>query len=200
MNNPKAIRSLLRLITVGAGIAVLHATTLSAQTTVKPVPSTLEPPGGHKEFLRAGAIGTQNYICMPSGWSFIGPQATLFVNVPWITGTIRQQVTTHFLSPNPKEAGTPRPAWQGSFDTSAVWANPIVFSPESAEPGAIPWLLLQVVGDQKGPAGGSAISEATYIQRINTTGGVTPTGACTVGARMFVPYTADYVFFRKAGA
>jgi hypothetical protein len=86
------------------------------------------------------------------------------------------------------------------LDTSAVWANPIANSADAAEHGAIPWLLLQVVGSQKGPAGGSALSETTYIQRVNTTGGIMPTGACTVGARSFVPYTADYVFFRKAGA
>jgi hypothetical protein len=39
----------------------------------------------------------------------------------------------------------------------------------------------------------------TYIQRINTKGGVAPSDACNsafAGSRKMVPYQADYVFYR----
>ena len=44
------------------------------------------------------------------------------------------------------------------------------------------------------------LTQAKYIQRINTTGGVAPATGCAVatdlGAIALVPYTTDYVFFR----
>jgi hypothetical protein len=70
--------------------------------------------------------------------------------------------------------------------------------------GTIPWLLLQVVGAQDGPNDGDKLSEATFIQRLNTDGGIAPSTVCAseaVGKREFVPYTADYFFYKayKAG-
>src|SRR5439155_24454523 len=109
-------------------------------------------------FLLGHATGTQNYRCLPSGsdvvWAFFGPQATL-VNYD------DQQITTHFLSPNPDEGGTARATWQHSRDTSTVWAMASTSSsdPGFVEPGAIPWLLLQVVGATPGPTGGHRLTE-----------------------------------------
>jgi hypothetical protein len=41
------------------------------------------------------------------------------------------------------------------------------------------------------------LSPVTYIQRVNTKGGLTPTAAgATIGALADVPYTADYYFYR----
>ena len=108
-----------------------------------------EPRGSGREcpYLMARAEGTQNYVCVPTSsghtWTFFGPQATLF-------GDGDQQVTTHFLSPNPAEGGTPRATWQHSGDTSTVWAAAIANSTDSSfvAPGAIPWLLLRVVGSE----------------------------------------------------
>ena len=85
-----------------------------------PVPSNIQVPAGNKAFLEGHAVGTQNYICLPSGsagfaWTFFGPQATLF-------NDHAKQVITHFLSPNPVENGTLRATWQHSRDTSTVWA------------------------------------------------------------------------------
>jgi hypothetical protein len=163
-----------------------------------PPPPALEVPAGNEAYLKAAAVGTQNYLCLPSGWTFIGPQATLFVELPWGRGgAIRQQVATHFLSPNPAESGAARPTWQSSFDTSTLWAAPIASSSDYSGTASIPWLLLKVEGAANGPIGGSALSETTYIQRVNTSGGVMPRTVCAVGTRAFVPYTADYIFYRK---
>src|SRR5262245_47139397 len=97
------------------------------------VPANIQVPSGNKAFLEGHAVGTQNYICLPSGlsfaWVLFGPQATLFDDDG-------EQVITHFLSPNPDETGTPRATWQHSRDTSAVWAVAIASAPVS---GAIPW-------------------------------------------------------------
>ena len=85
--------------------------------TPPPVPANIQVPDGNKAFLEGDAIGTQDYICLPSGpdfaWTFYGPQATLFNDDD-------KQVITHFLSPNPFESGTPRATWQHSRDTSTV--------------------------------------------------------------------------------
>ena len=73
-------------------------------------------------------------------------------------------------------------------------------NPGFVESGAIPWLLLQVVGAQDGPTGGDKLSETTFIQRLNTSGGVAPSTGCTlstdVGKKKLVPYTADYFFYK----
>ena len=162
------------------------------------VPANLEVPAGHHAYRIARARGTQNQVCLPGAsetglvWSFFGPQATLYDDRD-------EQIATHFLSANPFEDGKGRPTWQHSKDTSAVWAEPIASAtdPDFVEAGAVPWLLLHVVGAEAGPAGGHKLSETTYIQRVATTGGLTPAGACYVpGAKLFVPYTADYVFYK----
>jgi Protein of unknown function (DUF3455) len=156
------------------------------------VPNGLKVPAGNKAFREGDAIGTQDYICLPSGWTFFGPQATL-------SNERDKQIITHFLSPNPFENGTPRATWQDSEDTSKIWGLTVVPGGSVVvDPGAIPWLLLQVVGAQDGPTGGGdELSETTYIQRLNTVGGLAPTTACTVGAMALVPYRAEYFFYTK---
>ena len=178
-----------------------------------PVPSNIQVPAGSKAFLEGHAVGTQDYICVPcpnpttsmcpnaSGfaWILFTPQATLFTDND-------KQVITHFFSPNPFENntnagvmadGTIRATWQDSRDTSTVWAMAIAAS--FVEPGALPWLLLDVVGAQDGPTGGHRLTSTTFIQRLNTVGGIAPSTGCAqatdVGKRASVPYTADYLFY-----
>jgi hypothetical protein len=170
------------------------ATARAEQVTPPPVPASLEVPEGHRAFRMMHAAGTQNYICLVAGqaWTFIGPQATLFDDEA-------DQAVTHFLSPNPIEAGLARATWQHSKDTSAVWGLAIQSStdPGFVTPGAIPWLLLRVVGAQAGPTGGEKLVPTTFIQRVNTAGGSAPSPTCAqAGARVFVPYETDYVFYR----
>ena len=166
-----------------------------------PVPANLEVPVGFKPYLEGHALGTQNYICLPTAtgfsWTLFGPQATLF-------NDDNGQTITHFLSPNPVENGTPRATWQHSRDTSSVWAlaTPATTStdPNYVAAGAIPWLLLRVVGTQDGPDGGDKLTETAFIHRVNTAGGVAPATGCAtatdVGKRTLVPYETDYIFYR----
>jgi hypothetical protein len=166
------------------------------------VPANLVVPAGNAPFAIADASGTQNYICLPTepsgkkpAWTFLGPQATLFT-------TDGQQVMTHYLSPNPDQNDTPRATWRDSHDTSTVWAGAVASSTDPAyvEAGAIPWLLLRVVGSEYGPTLGDRLVGTTFIQRVNTSGGVAPPSGCQtprdIGARAMVPYTTQYVFYR----
>jgi hypothetical protein len=187
------------LIASGATLAVAFTVSLAQPAHADPVPDNIQVPAGNTAFLEGHAVGTQNYICLPSGigfaWTFFGPQATLFDDDD-------EQVITHFLSPNPDEGGTPRATWQHSQDTSTVWAIAIASysTPGFSARGDIPWLLLRVVGAQDGPTNGHTLTVTTFIQRLNTSGGVAPSTGCTlstdVGKRALVPYTADYFFYR----
>lgn len=69
--------------------------------------------------------------------------------------------------------------------------------------GAIPWLLLPVAGKQVGPTGGDELTKTTYIQRLNTAGGIAPAAstcaaATDAGKKALVDYSADYFFYKAA--
>jgi hypothetical protein len=190
---------LARLVALAAALGALLAQSASAQHIPPPeVPAGLEAPAGARVFLVGHAVGTQNYVCLPSGnafaWTLFTPQAVLF-------GERGEQLTTHFFSPNPEEGGTFRPTWQHSRDTSSVWVKLVAPSSDPAyvAPGALPWLLLEVTGAMPGPRGRGALTRTSHIQRIATAGGVAPATGCAatadVGKKEIVPYTADYVFF-----
>ena len=177
----------------------------SGRIDVPAVPATHAVPEGNDVYLATRAYGTQNYICMvtPAGaasWKFLGPQATLFISTP----AFEQQIATHFLSANPDEQGLPRPTWQHSFDSSSVWGKVVgqpLTDPAYVAPGAIPWLLLEAAGTADGNNGGSLLSRTTYIQRVNTVGGIAPGSGCTAsteGTVALVPYATDYFFYRAA--
>jgi hypothetical protein len=74
--------------------------------------------------------------------------------------------------------------------------------PACPNSGSIACLLLETVGSQAGPTGGTILSQTTFVQRLNTNGGLAPADGCftseDVGKQALVPYTADYFFFRKA--
>ena len=172
------------------------------------IPDELNPPPGNELFVKAEASGTQNYICLQSGstmaWTFLGPQATLFKPVRWPNQEFQWQIATHFFSPNAAENGTARPTWQSSLDTSAVWGLAIVTvnDPNVVAEGAIPWLLLQAVGTKSGVTGAPGLAQTTYIQRVNTAGGIAPSTGCAApedaGHIAYVPYTTDYYFYKAA--
>lgn len=194
-------------LAVVSTVALPHAAQSDAQwqtaqgnrISVPPVPTKLEVEAPHEVVFVGHAIGTQNYVCLPSGagvaWSLFTPQATLFRKHG-------QQLTTHFFSPNPEENGTVvRAAWQDSRDSSTVWAGLGESSsdPNFVAPGAIAWLKLETKGVQEGPAGGDQLTDITFVQRLNTVGGLAPTTGCSlptdIGRRAFVPYRADYFFY-----
>jgi len=96
-----------------------------------------------------------------------------------------------------------RATWQHD-DTSTVWGEVkdgnASSDPAFVEPGAIAWLKVTIVGYQDGPKGGDKLEGTTFIQRLNTSGGLAPATGCSspadVGKQQFVPYTADYFFYK----
>jgi hypothetical protein len=190
-----AVRTALVIGTVA--VTSLPLAHRAQEVTPPAVPNDLHVPEGNVAFLIGHATGTQNYSCTVSGtgvaWTLFTPQATLFDDQD-------TQLTTHFFSPNPSENDTIRATWQHSDDTSIVWGKVIAPSTDAAfvAPGAIPWLLIQQAGVEDGPTG-DALSRTTYIQRVNTSGGTAPATGCEkprdIGKKVFVPYTADYVFW-----
>src|SRR4029450_4013767 len=100
------------------------------------------------------------------------PEATLFSDQ-------LRQLTTHFFGPNPFEKGTVRAVWQHSVDTSTVWGQAIAQStdPNFVTPGAIPWLLVRVVGAKNGPGGDfglrrGGLTRTTFIHGLTTAAGL----------------------------
>jgi hypothetical protein len=165
----------------------------SAPITPPDVPSIIQVPAGNRPFRVAHAVGTQDYVCLSTGWASpaYSPQATLF-------NEDHEQILTHFLSAYPVGSDSFFPTWQDSRDTSIVWASPVKDAKYTPDPTAIPWLLLKVIGKAVGPTGGDKMIVTTYIQRINTTGGLIPTRTCDPGDKALVPYTADYYFYKAA--
>lgn len=176
-----------------------------AQSGIMPpsVPPKIELSSAYKVFFFGHAIGTQNYMCVAANtatggdWFFLGPQATLFDS----TG---EQVITHFLSKNPMRNDALQATWQHSRDSSKVWATRL--DGVTVNSDAIEWLLLEVTGPQAGPLGGVKLTGTVRIHRVNTVGGMKPPAAeCTAGTietpgtintRKFVPYEADYYFYK----
>jgi hypothetical protein len=212
--NSKLFSTIGRLSVAGmvlAGIVAVSFMVPSPQPayadniTPPAVPANIQVPAGNKVFLVGHAVGTQNYVCLPSGTSvkfiLFTPQATLF-------GDNGGQLTTHYFSPDPFEANIDprvlgdhaiRATWQDSKDSSTVWGRVqpgnSSSDPEFVEQGAIPWLLVTRVGVQDG------LSATTFIQRLNTHGGLAPSTGCTspddIGKKVFVPYTTDYYFYKS---
>ena len=69
--------------------------------------------------------------------------------------------------------------------------------PRWAPLGAIPWLLLKARSND----GSGIFSTITYVQRLQTAGGVAPAEGCDrsdPGAERAIPYTAVYAFYYGA--
>ena len=136
-------------------------------------------------FLVVYAVGVQKYTCQANGtWLFTDPEATLYK-----TNGAPKPIGTHFLN-----FATGRPVWR-LRDGSSVEAARTATG--SGGTGNIPWLLLQAVVTTAGPDG-DRLARTTWVQRLNTSGGVAPAGTCIPGDHIAVPYSADYLFWRAA--
>jgi hypothetical protein len=201
-----------KLITATLVLACAFGTVslAAAQVTPPTTPSSIAVPAGNSAYLVGHAFGSQGYTCLPTStggtaWNPTArPEATLFSD---LFGQ-QFQIITHFQSinanpkPNVQVPLSGNATWQSSLDSSRVWMVKVngIDAGSDAEScpnsGSIQCLLLQSVGNAKGPTGGNLLAKATFIQRLNTRGGAVPTTACTAGQTQLVPYTADYFFFR----
>jgi hypothetical protein len=159
-----------------------------ASPTGAKVPAELAPTDAELPALAVRARGVQIYECRAKTgsapeWAFVAPDAELF--------DVRGRPMGHH------GAGPVWEALDGSVIRGAVKARA-----DAPVAGAIPWLLLSAKAE--GPRG--SFSHVSSIQRLNTVGGVAPSGGCdpkAIGKTARVGYTADYVFFsvrKRSGA
>jgi hypothetical protein len=186
------------------GDALADAACPAAWGMVPPVdPLIALPDGGIPLILHAAGTGTQDFTCTATfsdagagdggdggtagptyGWTFVGPEAVL-------SDCTMAPIGHHFAS----DAGPTRPEWMETADNSFVIAKKVNngYTPDSG--AAIPWLLLQAVTNSDA----GVLAQVSYVQRLNTTGGLTPAastcGSTNLGASQKVGYTADYFFF-----
>jgi len=201
----------IRLIACMSALATAFVVALPqvghAQNVTPPaVPDKLQVEEGNEAFLIGHAFGSQDYVCAASGsgvaFVLTTPEAVLFDNPA-------RRVINHFFSPNPVEGGTIRATWQSTRNSSVFWgklvhAATFETDPDFVAPDAIAWLTLGRAGVLVGVGGGRELSVATFVQRVNTVGGLAPATGCNspddIGHKAFVPYEADYVFFRNPTA
>jgi len=188
MRNIQIIRiiGLAVLITV-AGFASISVAQVTAQNSraeddnfqplnyPSAVCDTVQAPAGNKLLARVYAIGVQTYRWNGSSWVFVEPVATLY-NDP----SHHDKAGIHYAGPT----------WEANNGAKVVAAR---LASCTADPNAIPWLLLQTTSTE----GTGILSLVTYIQRINTVGGLAPAApGASIGAVAEVPYTAEYYFYR----
>jgi hypothetical protein len=142
------------------------------------VPDAVKAPSG-KEAMTLKGVGVLNYECKSadgkSTWSFV-PDARL-------TDKTGKEVGKYYGGPT----------WELT-DGSKITGRQLATAPGGM--GAIPLQLVET-----SPAmGKGALEGVVYIQRLNTAGGVAPSEPCdasSVGTKRAVPYSADYLFFKK---
>ena len=84
------------------------------------------------------------------------------------------------------------PFW-ADFDGSHVDGSAPIAADSTDKLKNVPWLRLTGTPT----AGTGVLSNVVVIQRIDTRGGVAPTGTCTASSTVAVDYTANYVFWAK---
>ena len=177
----------------------LHAATaalalLSACASMSPMaplysqaalPDAVKVPAGHQVALETVGVGEITYECRekPTAagefeWVFVGPKAVLNDRAGKAIGT--------YYGP---------PATWASMDGSQLTGAQVAVAPGAA--GNIPLQLVKA-----NPAmGQGAMAGVSYIQRVDTRGGVAPASACgmdTKGKKEVVKYQADYIFWKAA--
>jgi len=155
------------------------ATTMSAPD----VPQAVAVPAGNRPVMSLKGVGLLTYECRAKAgtagaheWVFAGPEATL-------EDANGRTVGRYYGGPT----------WEHN-EGSKITGKQLAVSPGMS--GSIPLQLVQTT-----PATGSGpFNGVTYIQRVNTVGGVAPKSTCdmsTMGSKQTVNYSADYVFYKQ---
>ena len=144
------------------------------------VPINIKVPDGQTVMLKALGKGVQIYECKATAadlgkfeWSFKAPEADL-------TNKHGKKIAKHYAGPT----------WEATDGSKVVGEK----NAEAPRPGAVPWLLLQA----KTHEGTGTFAKVTYIQRVDTEGGVAPAASCDqahVNTEARVDYKANYYFY-----
>jgi hypothetical protein len=172
------------LLFLALALAMVPGVSAHAQVQT---PANLAVPQYNVLLFTAYAIGFQVYVCKPREsdpnsyvWAFKAPEAILWDDAG-------QQVGTHYAGPS----------WEGNDGSMIV--GKVVARADAPTPDAIPWLLLEAAPQR----GAGIFSNVTYIQRIDTVGGLAPADGCdrsTAETERGVEYTAVYAFYHGSVA
>ena len=146
------------------------------------VPYILRVPDGQAVLLKGLAKGVQIYVCKPKAddpskfeWSFKAPEADL-------TNEQGEKIAKHYAGPT----------WEASDGSKVI--GEVQQKTDAPKPGAVPWLLLKAKSNE----GAGAFGKVTYIQRVDTEGGVAPAAGCDQAhtkTEARVDYKANYYFY-----
>ncbi len=145
------------------------------------IPEQIKVPEGYNPVLTVHAKGNQIYQCSLNkdkyAWETQAPDAKLFDAQGNIVGN-----------------HTAGPLWE--YKESSRVVGRVIKKIDRAPDKAISWLLVEVVSHK----GDGLFSNVSFVNRINTHGGLPPTSGCDanhLGGEKRVAYTADYVFYGK---
>lgn len=167
---------------IAAPLVMVGCSHMPMISSAPEAPAAVTVPSGNKIAMRTVGVGELTYECREKQsaagtfeWTFVAPTATL-----WDAN--RTKAVGKYYG---------GPTWE-SNDGSKVTGKQLAIAP--GEEGAIPLQLVQAA-----PATGTgSMNGVTYIQRLNTVGGVAPKEPCagsSAGQRRQVKYEADYVFY-----
>ncbi len=168
------------LIASGAAAATPDPTAAGAQgagvTTDANLPASFQVDDKNFRLVASlRGVGKQVYDCNAGG-----------------TYTFREPIAGLFTSRGiPAAIHGKGPFW-ADFDGSHLDGSAPVAAPSPDPTKNVPWLKL--VGTPT-PNTTGVFSNVAFIQRLDTRGGVAPTGTCTVPNTAAVDYTANYLFW-----
>ena len=176
-----AMKHLTSMIAASALLGACASAPTMMRVDNAALPEAVRAPSGQKQLMATTGVGEITYECREKKdmagqheWAFVAPVATLY-------GADRKVVGKYYAGPT----------WEAA-DGSKVTGKQLAVAPASA--GSIPLQLVKA-----DPAMGTgAMTGVSYIQRLNTKGGVAPAMACDAmakGKRQQVAYEADYVFY-----
>ncbi|TAN66339.1 MAG: DUF3455 domain-containing protein [Methylobacter sp.] len=162
-------------------ILILSAMLQGAAYADVVIPEQIKVSAGYSPVLTAHAKGDQIYQCSLNkgeyAWEIQAPDAKLFDQQGKIVGN-----------------HTAGPLWEYKEGSRVV--GKVVKKIDITPGKAISWLLVEVVSHQ----GDGLFSNVSFINRVNTHGGLPPASGCDanhLGSEKRVAYTADYVFYGK---
>lgn len=167
-----------------ASLAAITGCTATAQIPsimYVQIPEGIRVSANQDLLLTVAATGDQIYTCQATAdsayeWTLKAPEAELFDNQ-------RQLVGRHYGGPT----------WEMNDGSKVV--GQLQQKVDASQADAIPWLLLQTKSQEEE----GILSQANWIQRVNTVGGKAPAEGCDSmheNQEVRVNYSADYYFYK----
>ena len=177
INRVIQLLSLIALVTLGVQSAQAFDNSNGPELPAQC--GSIQVEAGNKLAFHAYAKGVQIYKwnVITQKWDLFGPQAGLFAEENY-----HGEIGTHYVGPT----------WE-SKSGSKVEGRRVLGTGCTPDPTAVAWLLLSKFRTE----GAGIFSSVTFIQRVNTTGGLAPSDPGLLdGETREIPYTAEYYFYR----